>query len=534
MRRSSDGFTFAEILIVVAIMGIIASVALKNLGKTDDRVKYESSLAELEALKLAIIGDENALRNGERVNFGFVGDIGALPATLDALVSRGSLGLSTLDTLKLIAYGWNGPYVDPPFSLDAAGFKTDGWGNEYAYSTVQFSTAPGDTVVAKISSLGANGVVGGTGFDADFFVQIMKDQVRADVTGSVLEVTGNPVLAATARVYEPDGVGGLTSKSAFTDASGKYTIKNVSQGVRSITVQLATGGESEGYRATLGRSFNTVRTISDIGSIILVGIATASGAGGSNMNFEIQSKIGEDISIVDFKAVYTPFDGFTGPKYAQKSAGNPTIWTAAATLAGSGDKLSDLNTYTSWALNDNGTKVIQLDMFQDELGANVGISGSDFTTTFFTSAGEAFVVGPFTVGGAPTFAIVGDATGRKGLVFVDVKNNTGGNDTVIDMKLAYTPYDASGIGPEFDRARIAGATIWSEGGGGTVGSDVQLSTVATFTSTFWADGLTKEVRFDGFISLSNNKALDVSGSVFTLTLYMLSSAEYELGPFIAL
>jgi len=274
MRRSTEGFTFAEILIVVAIMGIITSVAIKNLGKTDDRVNYETTLAELQALKIAIVGDENARHNGERVIFGFVGDIGGLPASLDALVSRGSLGLSTLDTLKLIAYGWNGPYIDVPFSSDVAGFKTDGWGNEYVYSTVQFSTAPGDTVVAKISSFGADGAVGGTGYDADIFVEIMKDQVRADVTGSVIEVSGNPVLAATARVYEPDGAGSLTSKSAFTDAFGSYTIKNVSQGVRAITVQLSSGDESEGYRTTLGGSFVTVRTISDIGSIILSGIAT--------------------------------------------------------------------------------------------------------------------------------------------------------------------------------------------------------------------------------------------------------------------
>ena len=534
MRLSSKGFTFAEILIVVAIMGIIASVALKNLGKTDDRVNYESSLAGLQALKFAIIGDENALQNGERVIFGFVGDIGGLPATLDALVSRGALGLSTLDTLKLIAYGWNGPYVDAPFSSDATGFKTDGWGNEYVYSTVQFSTAPGDTVVAKITSLGADGAAGGTGYDADIFVEIMKDQVLADVTGSVLEVTGNPVLAATARVYEPDGSGGLTSKSAFTDVSGNYTIKNVSQGVRAITVQLATGGESEGYRATLGRSFITIRTINDIGSIILVGIATASGPSGSDLNFEIQSKIGEDVSIVDFKAVYTPFDGITGPRYAEKKVVNATVWSAAATLAGSGDKLSVLNTYSSWALNDNATKVIHLNMFQDNLSADAGVTGSDFTTTFFTSAGDAFVVGPFTVGGAPVFNIVGDATGRRGLVFIDVVNNTGGDDTLIDMKLVYTPYDAGTTGPEFDRARIAGTTVWSEGGGGTVGSDVQLSTVASFTSTFWGAGLTKEVRFDGFVTLNNNKAIDVSGSIFTVTLNMLSGTDYVLGPFVAL
>jgi len=125
MHLSSKGFTFSEILIVVAIMGIVTSVALKNMGKSDDRASYEESLAELQQLKVAIIGDENARSNGERTSFGFVGDIGGLPSTLDALVSRGTLGSSKLDTTKQIAYGWMGPYLEAPFSGDPAGFKTD-------------------------------------------------------------------------------------------------------------------------------------------------------------------------------------------------------------------------------------------------------------------------------------------------------------------------------------------------------------------------------------------------------------------------
>ena len=534
MDLSSKGFSFAEILVVVAIMGIITSVALKNLGKTDDRVNFESSLAELQALKIAIVGDENALQNGERVIFGFVGDIGGLPATLDALVSRGSLGLSTLDTLKLIAYGWNGPYVDAPFSSDAAGFKTDGWGNEYVYSTVPFSTAPGDTVVAKISSLGADGAVGGTGYDADIFVEIPKDMVKTSVTGSIKDVAGNPVLAATARVYEPDGFGALTSRSASTDASGNYSIQGVSQGVRAVTVQLSSGEESEGYRATLGRSFVTVRSINDIATIILVGIATATGPGGRNLNFNIQSKIGEDVSIVDFKAVYTPFDGVTGPRYEQKSAGGAAVWSAAATLGGSGDKLSDLSTYASWALNDNGTENIGLTKFQDNTGANLGVGGSEFTTTFFTSAGDVFTVGPFTVGGAPTFVLVGDASGKKGSLTFDVKNNTGGNETITDMKLVYIPYDASTTGPEFDEVQINNATDWSAGGSNTVGSDVQLSTIAAFSSRFWTDGSTNTIEILGIIDLTTGRTINPDDSVFTLTLYTLSASEYEVGPFIAL
>ena len=533
MCVSSNGFTFAEILIVVAIMGIVTSIALKNLGSTDDRANYEVTLAELQKLKRAIIGDENARSNGERVSFGFVGDIGGIPSTLDELISRGSLGASALDITKLIAYGWMGPYLEVPFTGDPSGFKTDGWGYEYVYSTTQYAVAPGDTVVAKITSLGADGVVGGTGYDADIFVEIPKDRVLTEVTGSIFDVAGNPVLAATARVYEPDGFGALTSKSVSTDASGNYSIKGISQGVRAITVQFSSGVESEGYRATLGESFVTVRNISDIGSIILVGIPTASGLGGRNLNFDIESKIGEDVNIVDFRAVYTPFDAVTGPRYEQKNAGATTVWSAGATLAGSGDKLSDLSTYTSWALNDDATKSIQLNKFQDNSGGDVGIGGYEFTTSFFTSDGDVFAVGPFTVADVPVFVLVGDATARKGVIFFDIKNNTGINETIVDMKLVYTPYDAFTTGPEFDRARIAGTTVWTEGGGGTVGSDVQLSTVATFTSTFWGDGLTKEVRFDGFINLSTGKGTDPSGSVVTITLYTLSGTQYEVGPFTA-
>ena len=534
MRWSSNGFTFAEILIVVAIMGIVTSIALKNLGTTDDRANYEVTLADLQKLKRAIIGDENARSNGERVSFGFVGDIGGIPSTLDELISRGSLGASALDITKLIAYGWKGPYLESPFTSDADGYKRDAWGNLYVYSTTPFANSPGDTVLAKISSLGADGAVGGTGYDADLFVEIFKDQVKSEVAGGVFDLAGNPVLAATVRVYEPDGTGNLTSKSVFTDASGNYSLKGISQGVRAITVQLSSGGESEGYRATLGRSFVSVRNISDIGSIVLAGIAAAGGPGGSNLSFNIQSKIGEDVTISDFKAIYTPFDAVTGPRYEDQIAGAVTVWTWSTTLGGSGDNLSDLNTYTGWALNDNATVSIPLNIFQDDVGANVSMVGSDFTTTFYTSGGDAFTVGPFTVGGPPIFVLVGDATAKRGVIFFDLQNNTGIDETIIDMKLVYTPYDASTTGPEFDRAKIAGTTVWTEGGGGTVGSDVQLSTVATFTSTFWGDGLTKEVRFDGFINLSTGKSTDPSGSVVTITLYTFSGAQYEIGPFVAL
>lgn len=529
MQLSSKGFTFSEILIVVAIMGIVTSVALKNMGKSDDRANYEESLTELQELSKAIVGDENARSNGERTSFGFVGDIGNLPATLDALTSRGSLGLSSLDTSKQVSFGWKGPYLESPFSSDGSDFKTDGWGNAYIYSTTQYALAPGDTVVAKISSLGADGEVGGAGYDSDIFIEIKKDLIRSDLTGCVFEVGGDPVVNATIRVYEPDGLGILTSKNGLTDVTGCYTVQNVSQGVRSLTIHLLNGTESEGYRTTVGRSFVTVDDIADIGTIILIGIPVASGQSGEDLDFNIQNKLGEDITIVDFSVVYTPFDAFSGPKYGLMKIGGPTVWTVAATRAGSGDLLSTLNTFSANAFNDNATKSISLDNFQDNTGADISIFGTEFTATLYASDGAQYVVGPFIAGGQPTLQLVGVAStqGPAGMKF-DVKNNTGGDIIITDMQYVYTPFDA-GTGPKFDQVKIGNSIAYS-GAAFSAGSNDLLSSVGTFTNTSILDGATETIATTTFKD-DKNKRQSVLGSTFTIT-FFTATTQYVIGPMV--
>jgi len=529
MHLSSKGFTFSEILVVVAIMGIVTSVAIKNMGKSDDRANYEESLTELQELSKAIVGDENARSNGERTSFGFVGDIGGLPSTLDDLVSRGSLTVSTLDTSKQLAYGWMGPYLESPFSSGGSDFKTDGWGNAYIYSTTQYVLAPGDTVVAKISSLGADGTVGGTGYDSDLFVEIMKDLVKSNVTGCVSDVMGDPVVNATIRVYEPDGNGLLTSKNDLTDGTGCYTVTSVSQGIRAITIQPASGIESEGYRSIFGRSFVTLPDIAGLGTIILVGIPATAGPNGEDLDFDIQNKLGEDITIDDFSVVYTPFDGVTGPRYGSMKIGGPTAWTVAATRAGSGDLLSTLNTFSATAFNDNQTKAISLDNFQDNVGVDINLFGTEFTATFYASDGAQYVIGPFIAGGQPTLQLVGIAStqGAAGMKF-DVKNNTGGDLIITDMQLVYTPFDA-GTGPKFDEVKIGNSTAYS-GASFSAGSDDLLSTVGTFTNTSILNGATVTVLTKSFKN-DKNKNQNVSGYEFTVT-FFTATTQYVIGPMI--
>ncbi len=52
--RKQAGFTLVELLIVVAIIGIIAAIAVPNLIKAVDRAKQKSTMADIRALANAV------------------------------------------------------------------------------------------------------------------------------------------------------------------------------------------------------------------------------------------------------------------------------------------------------------------------------------------------------------------------------------------------------------------------------------------------------------------------------------------------
>jgi general secretion pathway protein G len=133
-RRARDhGFTLLEIMIVVFIVGLLATlVAPRLMGRTDEarRVKATADLATIaQALDLYRL------------------DSGGYPTT-----PQGLAALVTRPTSPPIPAKWReGGYVDqlPP----------DPWGNAYVY------VATGDRFLLK--SLGADGVEGGEGNAAD-------------------------------------------------------------------------------------------------------------------------------------------------------------------------------------------------------------------------------------------------------------------------------------------------------------------------------------------------------------------------------
>lgn len=133
LRRGEGGFTLLELLVVLAIMGMLAAIiapqVIKYLGtsKTQTaKVQIQNVMAALELYRL---------------------DVGRYPT--------GPEGLQSLVTAPPTAPNWNGPYLKKDSALK------DPWGFAYVYQI------PGQHGEVDVFTLGRDQQPGGTGEDQD-------------------------------------------------------------------------------------------------------------------------------------------------------------------------------------------------------------------------------------------------------------------------------------------------------------------------------------------------------------------------------
>lgn len=132
-RGKPNGYTLVELLVVLAILGLLVALAAPRVIKYLGSAKTDTARIQIE--KLAGVLDLYRL------------ELGRYPTEQEGLVA--------LVEPPTQVEGWNGPYLKNREAL------TDPWGKPYGYRS------PGEHGEYDLYTLGADGKQGGDGEDQD-------------------------------------------------------------------------------------------------------------------------------------------------------------------------------------------------------------------------------------------------------------------------------------------------------------------------------------------------------------------------------
>ena len=224
-RLHNKGFTLIELVIIIIILGVISTVAIRKMSGSIDAAVYEHTKKELDQLAYAIAGNPNVYTNGSRTDFGYVGDVGSLPADLSALaVNPGSYST------------WDGPYITNGTSV--SDYSKDGWNTSYILNGVTLSsTGSGSNIDKQIAGsagdLLSNSVEG--------FIVDATNQPPGSVYNDSLRIT----------LAYPNGSGGMNSSVIYPDKNGYFTYTGIPIGVHTLTVTFLPEGLNQNYPVTV-------------------------------------------------------------------------------------------------------------------------------------------------------------------------------------------------------------------------------------------------------------------------------------------
>lgn len=223
--RGTSGFTVLELLMVLLLTGVLYTFMIGDVQRNDDAIKYEQTRARMEAIRIAIIGSETSTDfEGKRSNFGYYGDVGAMPSTLYDLITKpAAMATWAFNTLHGIGVGWRGPYIVSTMISGEKAYDRDGWNRLFTYSAAG---------TPSLSSLGSDNSVGGAGYASDITMQFPASARFSTVSG-ILENYNARVSGGIVQMIYPSA-GALVTYGVVTGNNGVYTFNSIPIGVQAI------------------------------------------------------------------------------------------------------------------------------------------------------------------------------------------------------------------------------------------------------------------------------------------------------------
>jgi prepilin-type N-terminal cleavage/methylation domain-containing protein len=256
LLRAHRGLTLIELLIVLIILAVLTTLALRTTENVVSEARFDATLDSLENIRQSIEGD------GLSTRASFIADIGRLPMPLagagveegeslaelwDRSLWDGTGGVDFLfqrrfgegpDSDIELACGWRGPYIQLGVGRDGL---WDGWSNPFEVSVVDL----GDGVQRlSVTSLGADGRADNVGVDIDPYLLERsitvpsEDVAQPSIEGAVfLRVRSTPSafdvvpldfgeLDYEVRLFAPNPGSALLARTTLAGSGAAFTITN--------------------------------------------------------------------------------------------------------------------------------------------------------------------------------------------------------------------------------------------------------------------------------------------------------------------
>ena len=300
----SRGVSLLEVAVTVAILSLITSGAFSLFSQPFAAANENETLEKLVALKQAIIGDPRIITGEARTDFGFLGDTGGLPSSLEELWILGAQPVFSFDTSIKLGTGWAGPYIQMPPLEWFDDIRRDAWGTEIEYVVgTETSAGTGQTVRAKLISYGPDTSSGG---GDDLTMEIYETELFSEVVGFVRDAVGNPLPGVTATLQFP--FNSLNSSTTLqTDSNGAFTFTDVPFGNRSLALEPRL--------------------------VYVQDTAVTTGGQSNDVEFVIQNFSSTDASFTSLTLLHPDHVAF----YERLRLGNSTVFTDTSDRVGSGE-----------------------------------------------------------------------------------------------------------------------------------------------------------------------------------------------------
>lgn len=131
-RTSGKGFTLLELIILLVMVGLLLAVAVPKYRDLSRQSQINTTQKKMQELKIAILGNPDAITAGRYTRPGYWGDVGQLPSALADLITKPG-GVPDFNTFT--RRGWNGPYLDTQQTAGSYVALQDAWGTAFSYST---------------------------------------------------------------------------------------------------------------------------------------------------------------------------------------------------------------------------------------------------------------------------------------------------------------------------------------------------------------------------------------------------------------